>query len=132
MIRVAVAVAMAMLLWQCSSENEPTETATADNCPDAVTAFEDNIQPHITAESCLTSGCHDSAGNSGGLTLKAGTANAASNRAGMLAKVEDEELLGAGDLWTYLNSAAHGGNAQLGDLNKTKVDAWVAAESNCE
>lgn len=132
MIRVAVAIAVALQLWQCSSENKPTETATADDCPDAITAFTSNIQPHITAESCLTPGCHDSAGNSGGLTLKAGNTSATSNRARLLAKVKHEEWLGAGDLWKYLNSDDHGGKTQLGGLDKTKVDAWVAAERACE
>lgn len=139
MIRVAVAIAVALPLWQCSSENKPTETATADNCPAAVTAFTSHVQPHIKADSCDKSGCHASATDAGEFALKAGTSNADDNRDGMLAKVKEKELFDASNLWGYLSGDVpdeggdkHPGHNQLGGLNEAKLAKWVTAENNCE
>ena len=135
MIRVAVATAVALLLWQCGSKHEEptdtTETATASNCPDAVTAFTENIQPHIKATSCDQSGCHSRATDSGKFALKADTSKAAGNRDRMLEAVKAKTGLDAGKLWTYLDGA-HTGKGKLGDLNETKVGKWITAEKTCK
>jgi len=134
-IRVAVSTAVALWLWQCSGENkttETTETATANNCSEAVTAFTENIQPHIKADSCGKSGCHSSANDEGKFALKAGTTNAASNRDRLLEELRERDN-DASKLWTYLEG--HPGNSVpggLGGLNEEKVNAWVTVEKACE
>ena len=142
MTRIAAVIFAAGVLWQCGGESEETETT--DDCPAALTAFKDNIQPHIKTDSCDTSGCHSSAIDDGGFAMKTGESNATSNRKGMLDEVEDHGLLDADKLWDYLSGVTdndgnkdaddddkHPGKDSLGGLDKAKVAAWVTAEKAC-
>ena len=127
-MRIAAVIFAALLVWQCNGEDETTETET--DCPAAVTAFKDNIQPHVKTDSCDQAGCHASATDTSGFALKTGEGNAADNREGMLRGVEEHNLLAGDKLWTFL-TGDHPGKDQLGGLTQAKVAAWVTAEQAC-
>ena len=128
MKRVAMMMVVALGLWQCNGGEEEDDIVVPE-CPAAVTAFTSNIQPHVKADSCASSDCHDSADP---FILQEGDANAASNRKNMRGEVEEHGLLDADKLWTYLTGGDHPGASTLGGLDKAKVTAWVTAEKACQ
>ena len=128
MTRVAMMMVVALGLWQCNGDED---TIVVADCPAALTAFKDNIQPHVKEASCDASGCHASADEDGGFALKTDTAQAQSNRKNMRGEVEEHGLLDADKLWTYLSGGDHPGSTSLGGLDKAKVTAWVTAEKTC-
>lgn len=149
MKKILLAIGLALLTQQCDKEEDDKDkaskadkTSSVANCPDAVTAFTNNIQPAIDGpigSSCADSSCHVS-GAATPIFVK-GASNAANNRSALITQENDGFWKEADNLYKKITDThtfpesrtklKHDGGNKPWFPSQLAIKKWTDAEAEC-